>query len=240
MSAQVGINTDFPTVELHIDGKGDNTSTPSQAMILNDVGFTSEGKLGIGNLTPSAKTDIYTEEPGYGFRLADGTQKNGALLTYINNSGDAAWREKTHIKIVAADGQFSGPVNSELQYVCRKVTLEPGKWLLRTLFLMHTKTDASIDSGFYAKFAWAEKNSSGTYFLTSDATFGNSIGGAYIWRYGLARGMTIIENTSSAPKTYYLVNQYPEFWGGFDSTINWDYLGNEVWKETSIVAFPAD
>lgn len=58
--AQVGVNTTNPQGVLHIDGAKDNPATgaPSIAQQANDMIVTSEGKVGIGTITPLNTLDI--------------------------------------------------------------------------------------------------------------------------------------------------------------------------------------
>lgn len=54
--SQVGINTSNPYGLFHIDGKGDNSTTPTLAEQSNDFIVTKQGQLSIGNISPSDYT----------------------------------------------------------------------------------------------------------------------------------------------------------------------------------------
>lgn len=58
--AQVGIGTTFPVATFHVDGAKDNNalSSPSLAQTANDVVFTAEGNIGVGNTQPVTKLDL--------------------------------------------------------------------------------------------------------------------------------------------------------------------------------------
>ncbi len=247
-SAQMGINTNKPQQLFHIDGAKDNKQIPlSSAMIDNDVVVTNTGRMGIGELAPSVKMNIKSVSFAKGFRLADGTEGDGKMLTSINSTGDANWKARLQTKVVLSDGGgFTGRVSSDMAYINRQVTLEPGRWLINSTLLLATYSSGTVsssgtkDKGFYARFSWAEKKADGTYFLTPDALYGNELGGPYVYIYGVAKGNTLIQNTSSASKTYYLVTRTPTFWGGYDQTNNWNWLGYSFWGETTIIAFPAN
>lgn len=243
---QTGINTIFPQGAFHIDGNSDNTATQNPTMESNDVLVKTDGKIGVGTDNPAAKLHIRSESVGNAFRLADGTEGTGKLLSIININGDVSWKDRTLTKTVLADGNgFSGPVNTNLAYISRKVTLEPGKWIIKTNLVLSVKgvsaeyTDGSVNKGFYARFYWADYNGT-NYSSSTDVVSGNIIGGLFALRYGLATGLTIIENTSPAPKTYYLATLVPTFWGGFDQTLSWYNLGANIWNETAIVVLPAN
>ncbi|WP_353164351.1 hypothetical protein [Empedobacter brevis] len=236
--AQVGVNTHYPLGIFHVDGAKDDTPTPTSNMTENDFLVNSDGKIGIGIITPQTSLHVNTALFRNGFRLADGTQGNGKLLKSLNVNGDVAWENRLSVKIVQQNGNYNGTVNSDMQYASRRISLEPGKWIIRTNLLLYTRKDGSINDGFYARFSWAEYNGT-SYNITPDAIFGNSIGGAYIARYGLATGNTIIENTSSSAKMYYLVTRTPIFIGAYNPNTLWNNLGGG-WAETSIIAFPAN
>ncbi|KPH12470.1 hypothetical protein [Chryseobacterium sp. ERMR1:04] len=53
--AQVGISTSNPQATFHVDGAKDNaaTGTPTAAQQANDVVVTSQGRLGVGTITPA-------------------------------------------------------------------------------------------------------------------------------------------------------------------------------------------
>lgn len=57
---QVGIGTSNPKSFFHIDGNKDNpmTGLPTATQELNDVAITSQGKLGIGIITPTQSLDV--------------------------------------------------------------------------------------------------------------------------------------------------------------------------------------
>lgn len=51
--SQVGINTSNPFGLFHVDGKGDNSLSPTLTEQSNDLIITKQGQLSIGNITPS-------------------------------------------------------------------------------------------------------------------------------------------------------------------------------------------
>jgi hypothetical protein len=246
LSGQVGINTQFPQGTFHVDGNSDNVANQTISMQNNDFLIKFDGKVGMGTDDPTAKLHIKSENIGNAFRLADGTEGDGKLLSTINLNGDVIWKNRTLTKTVLEDGNgFSGPVNTNLAYVSRKVTLEPGKWIIKTNLVLSVKgtsseyTDGSVNKGFYARFCWADYNGT-SYSSSTDALSGNIISGLFVLRYGVATGLTIINNSSAISKTYYLTTLVPTFWGGFDQTLSWYNIGAGLWNETSIIVLPAN
>ena len=96
--SQVGINTQNPQGIFNIDGGKDNPTTGSAHTTVqqsNDLVFTANGNLGLGTISPSTKLHITTggtattPNPS-GFRLEDGNQSTGRILTSDAN-GVGTW-----------------------------------------------------------------------------------------------------------------------------------------------------
>lgn len=66
VSAQIGINTENPQAQFHVDGAKDNPTTgvPTVAQQANDVVVTSEGKVGVGTNTPTNNLEVNSGTSG--------------------------------------------------------------------------------------------------------------------------------------------------------------------------------
>lgn len=84
LHAQIGIKTENPLTLFHIDGRGDNDSTPTNIQTENDFVTTSDGNVGIGTITPTVKLEIQTNGMPIGttggFKLSDGSQGIGKFM----------------------------------------------------------------------------------------------------------------------------------------------------------------
>jgi hypothetical protein len=58
--SQVGINTQSPSGIFHVDAAKDNPSTgiPNATQQTNDFIITNDGKVGIGNISPTSKLEV--------------------------------------------------------------------------------------------------------------------------------------------------------------------------------------
>jgi len=257
-SNKVGINTDKPQKIFHIDGQKDNpknSTSPNSLQFSNDFLIQEDANIGIGVLPTAsndARVNISTNasnisENGTGFKLKDGTEGDGNVLVVSNTNGDIIWQKRVgSIKATLVAGIV--PINSDFYFTGTTIVLPPGKWLIRSSILLRaqdgttgTAVNGTDANGAYGRLSWANLNADGnTYSETTDAISGNLFGGAYYSIYGLAFGQTLINNNTSAAKTYYLVNRTPIFWGTGLLNANWRNLGGGGWGETSIIAFPAN
>lgn len=254
--AQLGVNTNSPSGILHIDGAKDNPNSlpvTNSLQLNNDFVMNTAGFIGIGKLPETnAKVSITTNssdtsQNGQGFRLKDGTEGNGNLLILKNTSGDVVWTPRVGTVKANLGSNIIIPINSNLVFTNSTITLPPGKWLIRSTLILRAQVqgsgsalDGSFTDGVYANLSWADKNSDGTYVPTVDELSGNLFGGAYYSRYGLAFGQTILNNTTNAPKIYYLVTRAPIFFGTGMTTLDWRGIGGGGWGENAIIAFPAN
>ncbi|NDW09526.1 hypothetical protein [Dysgonomonas sp. 520] len=87
LKSQVGVNTETPQGVFHIDGQ---RNTNGNTNVADDVVVTSAGNVGIGTNSPQTKVDIRSTTQGGGFRLQDGSQGNGMVLT-SDASGNGKW-----------------------------------------------------------------------------------------------------------------------------------------------------
>lgn len=213
--AQVGINTKNP---LHPLSVGSNTNE-------NAVVVTADGQVGIGNSQPEALLDIKGK-----LKLTDGTQGTNKILTSDAN-GFATWgavmSPSTDLKIsvgVFGAGFNFTPANATTGlYTGATITLGPGKWLIRYALNLTPNSTISLDS--WVTFPVTLTTVPGTVNtafqsanITPDfrvnkrnfATYqGPSVGVSTNQKVLKSMGEFLLNNSSGAPITYYLVVEKP-------------------------------
>ncbi|WP_062175633.1 hypothetical protein [Dysgonomonas macrotermitis] len=122
--AQVGINTQNLSGVFHIDPKGD-TNAAGTSGTDDDIVITTDGKVGIGTISPTRTLDLQGN-----FKLVDGTQADGYFLT-SDNGGYGSWKPNITTKSFI-DGVRSVPniTSSTPVYTGSYITLDSGTWMI--------------------------------------------------------------------------------------------------------------
>ena len=217
--SQVGINTANPQGIFNIDGGKDNPTTGSAhtpAEQLNDFTVLANGNTGIGTIVPDKKLHIVTGGTALspnptGFKLVDGNQNTNFVLTSIDTDGVGTW------KPIAVEYVVVNPlgVNSFVlqagvnvaKYTGVSVTFPPGKWLITCLVPVMTAPDNTLGTQF-VRLRLSDSTADmavGNY--TNDAIRPRLAFGALSnqQNLGVITGNLAVNNTSGAPKTYYLM-----------------------------------
>ena len=159
--SQVGIDTPNPQGVFNIDGGKDNPKTGSAhtaAQQLNDVTVLQNGNVGFGTITPTAKLEIQTggttTVPVPGFKLIDGSQSAGAMLTSTNDQGNAKWTvlgtaKGAVIGTIETPGLIvtSDQNNGQYRYTNYKIELTTGNWIVNTGLKLNNTLNVNIGDG---------------------------------------------------------------------------------------------
>ncbi len=196
------------------DGTGTSHFTVDGTTLNVDA---ANNRLGIGTSSPSVKLDIATggtsAAPVDGFKLVDGRQKDGYILT-SDNTGVGSWKPAGVLNIPIAKPSsnyiHASGNSTTTKYTGMTVTLPPGKWVVNIIVgltldpattyttgsnfirfrLLDNTTDANAPAGTFSSDAITPRLASGGYSLSATKVMLN--------------GSLGINNTSGADKTYYL------------------------------------
>lgn len=236
VNSQVGINTANPQGIFHVDGSNDNnkSGTPTSAQQLNDVIVTANGSLGIGTTTPTRKLEIVSPTSP-ALRIQDGNQNvNYVLMSDANGYG--TWKALSNALPVAFPSTgYNGPIigGNNNQWTNIEMNLPPGKWLVLTNIVLNSTTDPANGKGAWVRLYWSELKTG-----PSGGFYGGFNSGTFMSPFGNAIGTTLIDNTSTTTKKYYLLIGGVDIVNGY--TGNWNNLGSSQWTENSIIAYPAN
>ena len=120
LTAQVSINTKnvASNTVLHIDPKGD-TGTSGLTNNSDDLIVSNTGSVGLGTIVPATKLDVNGK-----VRIVDGTQAQSHVLTALDNTGLAAWKEVSLVKRFSAWKVVAQPtiINANSEYILSGTT----------------------------------------------------------------------------------------------------------------------
>ena len=93
LMSQVGIGTNSPQQEFHIDAAQNNVTAPTNTRNNDDVVITADGKLGIGNVNPIAKVDVRNDLDenviGIGTTTQSASAAGAGAVQYSSNGVDS-------------------------------------------------------------------------------------------------------------------------------------------------------
>jgi hypothetical protein len=184
--------------------------------------------IGTGSFTPSTKLHIVSSTSGGGFRLVDGTQGANKVLQ-SDASGNASWATNVSITAAVIGSMGNGAQNTGANsYTGASITLPPGKWSVSVsmLGIINATGNFWVQTGFSGT-----TNSSG---IGADGVTGGPtlISGLVVGNANnMITGTVIINNISSANKTYY----YCTASTAGQTLTN---LGRNQYGENTIIAYP--
>ncbi|WP_054510202.1 hypothetical protein [Chryseobacterium sp. ERMR1:04] len=216
--------------------RGDGTSILTDLVLRTSnksrIYINENGNVGIGTDTPANKLDINSSTAG-AVKIVDGTQGADKVLT-SDADGVATWKQTSvafgTVNVTSAD--YTLPANTNTcKYVGVPITLPAGKWLLSlNVGIEHPTKDATSTDTNFIRFRLGDSTADFNDFISDSMTPKlASQGFSRATKKGMVIGSLAVNNTSSAPKTYYL----------FVDNINSDGEKNETiirlqWNETSI------
>ncbi|SHG46964.1 hypothetical protein [Dysgonomonas macrotermitis] len=211
--AQVGINTNTPAGVLHIEAG--ITGDTSDDIVINNL-----GQVGIGTSAPTHKLHIKTASATKSISIKDGNE--GDLKMLVSDAqGVGTWdfiglpalkgvlstNGRTYLvsTVVPQTSIPEGERYYPLYPLDGTITLPPGRWCVYSNFLLSTSGAGTTDT--YATSTWIRLTYSDTYGGPSSQDIIGapwSSGAVYAKPYGMIQGFSVILNSTSGNKTYYL------------------------------------
>ncbi|WP_051884993.1 hypothetical protein [Chryseobacterium luteum] len=224
----------------------------SNSLVLGGTGADAVN-VGIGTTTPAAKLDVSGT-----FKLVDGTQGNGKVLTSDTN-GNASWKSQTINTVLGGkeigwngrdipttQGFQTAGNQGKFLHTGAYIDLPTGKWAVNVTMLMRSIGDISTavtnsDSSYWLRTTFTTSNADivtitgvPTYIQGSYLISGNLPGRSL---YSLVQGTIVINNTAAATTRYYYV-------AGDNHVIglvkDLSLFGGFKWQEDQIVAYKID
>lgn len=191
---------------------GNRTVTMSN----NTLNFAG-GNVGVSNATPQARLDIVSATQQRGFRLADGSQEDGKVLTTDNN-GFAKWDypvSPMNVLNIRGVSNFEIPQGSRnMHYTGVQVLVQPGKWMFTiNLGVAHDALDSYRKGGTFLRLRWLSQEQATSTTISSDTNFIHpkaygstfaSLGIPFNLTQGVLTGTLGINNDTGAPIRVYL------------------------------------
>jgi hypothetical protein len=197
------------------------------------------GNLGVGTANPTALVHINSNTAG-AFRLVDGTQANGSILT-SNADGVATWQRPGIDNVVGtlhATGVNISYTRTNYIQTGSRIVLPPGRFAVNITMLLARNSTTSMspnNSFFWVRSTFSDSNgidpSPSPDIIGSNLASGNFPGTS---QYAMLTGTIIINNTTAGNKTYYYVAGNCVSHNTTETLTN---FGSTYWAENNIVAY---
>lgn len=235
-----------PTAEIYFQTEGASSSTSSAGEInfaTTPVGATSvidrmtikaNGAVGINTQDPQETLHIDGS-----LRIEDGSEAIGKVLT-SDASGTGTWEYPSINNVIGTLGTGVDIPHTTTGYLQTgsTITLPPGKFVVNVNMLISDGNRTNDNSNFWLRTTFADSNVATTPSIdilgSGRLISGNHDSNAV---YSILSGLVIINNTSSADKTYYYIAGGCE---AFNSTDTLSNFGGTAWSENNIIAYRID
>lgn len=214
-------------------------SLGNAARFVNGNVTINSGNLGIGTTNPTALVHINSATAG-AFRLVDGTQANGSILT-SNATGVATWQRPgidNVVGILNANGVDIAYNRANYIQTGSRIVLPPGRFAVNITMLLARNSTAAMspnNSFFWVRSTFSDSNGANPWpspdIIGSNLASGNFPGTS---QYAMLTGTIIINNTTAGNKTYYYVAGNCVSHNTTETLTN---FGSTYWAENNIVAY---
>lgn len=248
---RVGINTDDSQGIFHLEAD-------------NSIIINTAGKMGVGMLPQNTDTSRLQVNGSVTIKNSGETPVPGAeyVLATADQSGQAKWIKNHTLrdKIVGQLGGIPAPGGEVLNgfsgfvgdanitssasggtWTGAHITLPPGLWIIQSSINVQVSREVSGGNTIWFRLQWHLTPTGGGNWAP---VVSGPLSSGTIYSYtdnGMVNGSTILQNSGTTPRTYYLYIYYCEYYGNQSNYAGMNYVkvGSKDYPQNSIVAYPA-
>lgn len=197
----------------------------------------SNAQVGIGTTNPSAMLHVKG-----GVRLEHSSSGNEKILK-VNQQGEVRWARPFLLEIISTTLPSKG-LNIENQNVHRytnlSITLPRGRYIVKGIFLLNASPNLTNMQSCWVTAYLSDSATIGQFSSDIIPQSANQMSGGIIGPaiYNILEGSIAIENSTMAPKTYYLW-AYKKNYGSSNTSYIVNFASS-AWGENILYAVPFD
>lgn len=191
----------------------DGTLTGNRTVQMDNKNLNfADGNIGVNQTNPTAKLDIVSSTIGGGFKLVDGSQESGKVLTSDAN-GNANWAwpavPMDVIDIQGLDNKEIAAGEKRLVYTGLALLVQPGKYMFNiSLGVQHDVARTYTQGGTFLRLRFLSEEQASRGVFINDTTIMHpmafaskyaSLGIGFNESQGVLNGSLGINNTTNAP-----------------------------------------
>lgn len=197
----------------------------------------SNAQVGIGTTTPGAMLHVKG-----GVRLEHSSSGNEKILK-VNQQGEVRWARPFLLEIINTTLPSTGLNIVEQnvpKYTNLKITLPRGRFIVKGIFLLNASPNLNNMQSSWVTAYLSDSATSADYSTDVIPQSANQMSGGIIGPaiYNILEGSIAIENSTMAPKTYYLW-AFKKNYGNSNSSLISNFASS-AWGENILYAVPFD
>ncbi len=197
----------------------------------------SNAQVGIGTTTPSAMLHVKG-----GVRLEHSSSGNDKILK-VNQQGEVRWARPFLLEIINTTLPQAGlniVEQNVAKYTNLKITLPRGRYIVKGIFLLNASPNLNNMQSTWVTAYLSDSATNSDYSTDVIPQSANQMSGGIIGPaiYNILEGSIAIENTTMAPKTYYLW-AFKKNYGNSNTSYIVNF-GSSDWGENILYAVPFD